>query len=78
LYNQFDWPVLLRPLEPEAYTSIAFSQRVVDLELDQSLGRTGDCYDNAAVEAFFATLKENSTGSTSSRPGPPGLPSPTR
>jgi putative transposase len=28
-----------------AYTSIAFSQRVVELELDQSLGRTGDCYD---------------------------------
>jgi transposase InsO family protein len=40
-----------------AYTSLAFSQRVADLELDQSFGSTGDCYDNAAVEAFWATLK---------------------
>jgi transposase InsO family protein len=40
-----------------AYTSLAFSQRVAGLELDQSFGSTGDCYDNAAVESFFATLK---------------------
>ncbi len=40
-----------------AYTSPAFSQRVSELELDQSFGSTGDCYDNAAVEAFWATLK---------------------
>jgi transposase InsO family protein len=40
-----------------AYTSLAFSQRVSELELDQSFGSTGDCYDNAAVEAFWATLK---------------------
>jgi putative transposase len=40
-----------------AYTSLAFSQRVVELEVDQSFGATGDCYDNAAVESFFATLK---------------------
>jgi putative transposase len=40
-----------------AYTSLAFSQRVGELEVDQSFGSTGDCYDNAAVEAFWATLK---------------------
>jgi putative transposase len=40
-----------------AYTSLAFSQRVRELEVDQSFGSTGDCYDNAAVEAFWATLK---------------------
>jgi putative transposase len=40
-----------------AYTSLAFSKRVTELELDQSFGKTGDCYDNAAVESFFATLK---------------------
>jgi putative transposase len=40
-----------------AYTSLAFSQRVAELEMDQSLGSTGDCYDNAAVEAFWSTLK---------------------
>jgi transposase InsO family protein len=32
-----------------AYTSISFSQRVIELELDQSFGRTGDCYDKAMV-----------------------------
>ena len=37
------------------YTSLAFSQRI---ELDQSFGgRVGSCYDNAAVESFFATVK---------------------
>ncbi len=40
-----------------AYTSLAFSERVTELGLDQSFGKTGDCYDNAAVESFFATLK---------------------
>jgi transposase InsO family protein len=39
------------------YTSLAFSRRVAALEFDQSFGSTGDCYDNAAVESFFATLK---------------------
>ena len=28
-----------------AYTSVAFSQRVAELDLDQSFGSTGDCYD---------------------------------
>jgi putative transposase len=49
--------VLRRPPESAAYTSLAFSQRVVELEVEQSFGSTGDCYDNAAVESFFATLK---------------------
>jgi len=40
-----------------AYTSLAFSKRITELELHQSFGKTGDCYDNAAAEAFFATLK---------------------
>jgi putative transposase len=39
------------------YTSLAFSHRVAQLELAQSFGSTGDCYNNAAVESFFATLK---------------------
>lgn len=40
-----------------AYTSLAFSQRLADLGVAQSFGSTGDAFDNAAVEAFFATLK---------------------
>ena len=49
--------MLRRLLEPGVYTSLAFSQRVIDLELDQSFGGVGSCYDNAAVESFFPTLK---------------------
>lgn len=40
-----------------AYTSLALSRRLADLGIGQSFGSTGDCFDNAAVEAFFATLK---------------------
>jgi transposase InsO family protein len=40
-----------------AYTSLALSQRLLDLGLAPSFGSVGDCYDNAPVEAFFATLK---------------------
>jgi putative transposase len=39
------------------YTSLAFSHRLADYGLAQSFGSTGDAYDNAAVESFWATLK---------------------
>jgi transposase InsO family protein len=39
------------------YTSLAFSHRLAECGLAQSFGSTGDAYDNAAVEAFWATLK---------------------
>jgi hypothetical protein len=39
------------------FTSLAFSSRLADLELDQSFSAVGSCYDNAAVESFFATVK---------------------
>jgi putative transposase len=39
------------------YTSIAFSERCRHLGVDLSMGSTGDCYDNALCESFFATLE---------------------
>lgn len=39
------------------YTSFACSTRLADLEIAQSFGSTGDCFDNAAMEAFWSTLK---------------------
>src|SRR5512144_1080505 len=39
------------------YTSAEFATKLVELELRQSLGRTGICYDNALAESFFGTLK---------------------
>ena len=55
------------PLTPECifhsdrgsnYTSRAYGDVLRELNLRQSLGRTGICFDNAAAESFFATLKK--------------------
>lgn len=40
------------------YTSAAFAQLCESLGLLQSMGRTGVCWDNAAAESWFATLKK--------------------
>lgn len=39
------------------YTSAEFATKLAELELRQSLGRTGICLDNALAESFFGTLK---------------------
>jgi putative transposase len=39
------------------YTSLAFGQHITALGLAWSFGSTGDCFDNSAVEAVWATLK---------------------
>lgn len=39
------------------YTSVEFANTVAALNLRQSMGRTGICYDNAMAESFFAALK---------------------
>ncbi len=39
------------------YTSDAFRQRLRELGMVQSMSATGNCYDNATCESFFATLK---------------------
>ena len=40
------------------YTSHYYAKLLDELSLSQSLRRTGICYDNAAAESFFATLKK--------------------
>jgi transposase InsO family protein len=40
------------------YTSVEFTNRLSDWGLAGSYGSVGDCYDNAAMEAFWATLKK--------------------
>jgi len=42
-----------------AYTSLAFGNRAAELGITRSFGSTGDCYDNAAVESLWATLKRD-------------------
>jgi putative transposase len=53
------------------YTSGAYATLAEDLTVTLSSGRTGQCWDNALAESFFASLKANA--STSS-PGPRGPP----
>ncbi|MCZ0997523.1 IS3 family transposase [Streptomyces mirabilis] len=40
------------------YTSSQFRCEIRELNLRQSCGRTGSCFDNAAAESFWALLKE--------------------
>ncbi len=40
------------------YTSIEFTNRLADWKIKGSYGSVGDAYDNAAMEAFWATLKK--------------------
>ena len=39
------------------YTSIAFGQRCRKAGISLSMGSTGDCFDNALAESFFASLE---------------------
>jgi transposase InsO family protein len=39
------------------YTSTAFAHLAADLAVTLSVGRTGQCWDNALAESFFASLK---------------------
>jgi putative transposase len=39
------------------FTSGVFRQRLAEAGIVASMGRTGDCYDNALMESFFATLE---------------------
>jgi putative transposase len=40
------------------YTGKEFQKRLVDKEITRSMSRKGNCWDNAVVESFFATLKD--------------------
>ena len=39
------------------YTSYDFDKKIKRLNMRQSVGRTGSCWDNAMAESFFAALK---------------------
>ena len=45
------------------YTSATFRQRLNLSHITQSMSRKGNCYDNAAMESFWATLKAECFGS---------------
>lgn len=39
------------------YTSLLFAERCAAVGIRSSMGSVGDCYDNAMMESFFATLE---------------------
>ncbi len=46
------------------YTSHTYRQRLSQVGTVLSMSRKGNCWDNAAVESFFGSLKEECVGST--------------
>ena len=49
--------VLRRPVESTQYTSAEFHALCETHGVQQSMGKTGVCWDNAMAESFFATYK---------------------
>lgn len=43
------------------YTSEDFQRLLADHGIDCSMSRKGDCWDNAAIESFFSSLKTERT-----------------
>src|SRR3954453_6751723 len=41
------------------YTSLVFTRRSGSAGIDVSIGSRGDCFDNAVLESFHATLKKD-------------------
>jgi putative transposase len=49
--------MLLHSDQGSPYTSRGYLAKLADGGIVVSMSRTGDCYDNAAMESFFSTLK---------------------
>ncbi len=49
--------MLLHSDQGSPYTSTGYLTRLAEVGMVASMSRTGDCYDNAAMESFFSTLK---------------------
>jgi transposase InsO family protein len=49
--------VLLPPVESTQYTSTQYTRLAHEAGVRLSVGRTGQCWDNAVAESFFATIK---------------------
>jgi putative transposase len=49
--------MLLHSDQGSPYTSHGYQGQLLERGIVVSMSRTGDCYDNAAMESFFSTLK---------------------
>ena len=50
-------PVLVRSDQGSQYTSEDYINLLTENQIEVSMSGTGNCYDNAMMESFFATLK---------------------
>jgi transposase InsO family protein len=57
IYNWLDKAVLLRPLEPEQYTSVLYTDRIDEVGAAPSIGTVGDSFDNALAESVMGIFK---------------------
>ena len=53
--------MLRRPLESAQYTSEQFQRLMADHGITCSMSRSGNVWDNAAMESFFSSLKTERT-----------------
>ena len=56
-YDGLNHTLLRGPVESKTYTAQRFTSLCRQLEIQQSMGRVGSCFDNAAAEAFFSSLE---------------------
>jgi putative transposase len=49
--------VLLRSIEPGQYTSIAYTDRLDEIDAQPSIGTIGDSFDNAMAESVIGLFK---------------------
>jgi putative transposase len=52
------FPLLHHSDRGREYTSLGYQECLKQEGIEVSMSRIGDCYDNAAMESFFATLKK--------------------
>jgi hypothetical protein len=57
IYDHFNSPVLLPPVEPGQYRTIRYTERLADADAVASVGSRGDSYDNAMAEALTSLFK---------------------
>jgi putative transposase len=55
-------PMLRQPIESTQYTSEQFQRLMADNGVDCSMSRSGNVWDNAAMESFFSSLKTERIG----------------
>jgi hypothetical protein len=55
--RQPDAPLLHHSDQGSQYTSAAYRSRLAGTNIQLSMSRVGNCYDNAVAESFFGTLK---------------------